>query len=51
MALDISGKIVLPQAINGNHVQINMFLLAAGNYILRLVENSTASIGTQLVVL
>ena len=47
---DISGKIVLSQAINGNSTQINMSPLTAGNYVLRLVENGTAIIGTHKVV-
>ena len=46
---DMSGKIMLSQAINGNSAQINMSHLTAGNYILRLVENGTASIGTQVI--
>jgi uncharacterized repeat protein (TIGR02543 family) len=46
---DMSGQIVLSQAINGNSGQINMSALAAGNYTLRLVENGAASAGVQVV--
>jgi len=46
---DMSGKIVLSQAVNGNSAQVNMSSLTAGNYILRLVENGTASAGIQII--
>ena len=46
---DMSGKVVLSQAVNGNSAQINMSSLTAGNYILRLVENGTASAGVQVI--
>jgi hypothetical protein len=46
---DMSGQIVLSQAINGNSAQINMSRLTAGNYILCLVEKGTVSIGTQVI--
>jgi hypothetical protein len=46
---DMSGKLVLSQAINGNSAQINLSVLTAGNYILRLVENGTASAGVQVI--
>lgn len=46
---DMSGKIVLSQAVNGNFAQINMFPLTAGIYILRLVENGTVSRETQVI--
>ena len=47
--VDMNGKIVLSQAINGSSVQINISSLTAGNYILRLVENGIASTGVQVV--
>jgi uncharacterized repeat protein (TIGR02543 family) len=46
---NMSGQIVLSQAVNGNSAQINMSALAAGNYTLRLVENGAASAGVQVV--
>ena len=46
---DMSGKVVLSQTFNGNSAQINMSALSAGNYILRLVENGTASAGVQVI--
>ena len=46
---DMSGKIVLSRAINGNSAQINISQLTSGNYILHLVENGTASIGVQII--
>jgi len=46
---DLNGKLVLSQAINGNSAQINMSALCIGNYILRLVENGTASAGIQVI--
>jgi hypothetical protein len=46
---DMSGKLVLSQSLNGNSAQINLSALTAGNYILRLVENGTASAGVQVI--
>jgi len=46
---DMSGKIVLSQAVNGNSAQINVSQLSAGNYILRLLENGTESDGVQVI--
>jgi len=46
---DMSGKIVLSQAINSNSAKINLSSLTAGNYILRLVENGQASAGVKVV--
>jgi hypothetical protein len=46
---DMSGKLVLSQSVNGNSAQINLSALTAGNYILRLVENGTASAGVQVI--
>jgi hypothetical protein len=46
---DMSGKLVLSQSVNGNSAQINMSALTAGSYILRLVENGTASAGVQVI--
>ena len=46
---DMNGKLVLSQTISGNSAQINMSSLSAGNYILRLVENGTASAGVQVI--
>jgi hypothetical protein len=46
---DMSGKLVLSQSVNGNSTQINLSALTAGNYILRLVENGTASAGVQVI--
>jgi hypothetical protein len=46
---DLNGKVVFSQAINGDSVQVNMSSLTAGNYILRLVENSTASVEVQVI--
>jgi hypothetical protein len=34
---------------DGNSAQINMSQVMAGNYILRLVENGTASAGVQVI--
>ena len=48
---DMSGKAVLSQSINGASAQINISSLAAGNYILRVVENGIASAGVQVVKL
>ena len=46
---DMNGRIVLSQSINGTSAQVNMSSLTAGNYILRLVENGTASAGVQVI--
>ena len=46
---DMSGKLVLSQALNGNSAQINMSAITAGNYILRLVENGKVSAGIQII--
>jgi hypothetical protein len=46
---DLNGKAVLSQAISGSSAQISLSALSAGNYILRLVENGTASAGVQVV--
>jgi hypothetical protein len=46
---NMSGKVVLSQAINGHSAQVNLSALGAGNYILRLVENGTASAGVQVI--
>ena len=46
---DMNGKAVLSQAINGNSAQINLSSLAAGNYILHLVENDVANAGIQVI--
>jgi len=46
---DTGGKIVLLQAVNGNSAQINLSQLTAGNYILRLIENGTKSVGIQVI--
>jgi uncharacterized repeat protein (TIGR02543 family) len=46
---DINGKLVLSQAINGNSAQINLSALTAGNYIVRLVENGTATDGVPMI--
>ena len=46
---DVNGKTMLSQTINGNSAQINMSSLTTGNYILRLVENGTASAGIQVI--
>ena len=46
---DMNGKIVLQQAVTGDSAQINMSQFAAGNYILRVVENGVASVGLQVI--
>jgi hypothetical protein len=46
---DMSGKVVLSQSVNGSSAQINLSALTAGSYILRLVENGTASVGVQVI--
>ena len=46
---DLNGKAALSQPINGRSAQMNMSMLNTGNYILRLVENGTASAGVQVI--
>ena len=43
---DTNGKMELSQAINSSSEQLNMSSLAAGNYLLQLVENGATSAGT-----
>jgi hypothetical protein len=46
---DISGKAVLTQSVSGANAVMNIGSLAAGNYILRLVENGKAGAGVKIV--
>jgi hypothetical protein len=46
---DMNGKIVLSKEINGNTAQINIANLAVGNYILRVIDNGTASTGVKVI--
>jgi hypothetical protein len=46
---DMSGRIVLSQAVNGISAQVSMSQLTAGSYVLRLVENGKASAGVKVV--
>ena len=46
---DVSGKVVFTQAINGTNVQLNIGMLMAGKYILRLVQNGIASAGVKVI--
>ena len=47
--IDVNGKVVLSQAVTGAAAKIDLSQLAAGNYILRLVENGKASAGIQVI--
>ena len=46
---DMNGKAVLSQLVSGSSVQMDISSLSAGNYVLRLVENGKASVGTQII--